>query len=100
MGSDDSTPSRFLLCVAAKLLYTVPGLNGEQAISCIAEGGYTAALGHGGMEGKVKLWDLKTGVCCFDVRVAIPDHAMPCCIMPHCILGAGIAQWLERQTHD
>ena len=50
-------------CVAAKLLYTVPGLNGEQAISCIAEGGYTAALGHGGMEGKVKLWDLKTGVC-------------------------------------
>ena len=37
---------------------------------------------------------------CFDVRFAIPDHALPCCIMPHCIIGAGIAQWLEHQTHD
>ncbi|XP_076461539.1 uncharacterized protein LOC143294026 [Babylonia areolata] len=43
------------------VLYQVSGLNGEQRISCLAEGGYTAALGHGGMEGKVKLWDLKSG---------------------------------------
>ena len=50
-----------MCCLTAKLLYTVEGLNGEQSISCIAEGGNTAALGHGGMEGKVKLWDLQTG---------------------------------------
>jgi len=37
---------------------------------------------------------------CFDVKVAIPDHAMPCCIVPHCIIGVGIAQRLEHQTHD
>ncbi|KAL8576315.1 hypothetical protein ACOMHN_006238 [Nucella lapillus] len=44
-----------------KVLYRVCGVKGQSRISCLAEGGNTGALGHGGMEGRVKLWDLPTG---------------------------------------